>query len=564
MAPPILLAGFDFDMQKKVVFDKIWGAAFLHPKFTNDRHPSLQGLDPLTMREVKYGNNVAMLFRAVLHLGEACGQPKGEYFWPAIAKAFSTQPRRVTHMVDTLTEARRTRRSRAAKEISETARAADRWIEFIDRCHFNDVTIPSPHEMDGILRAFLEGFKGTQVNASNVPLDRARPPPMFNDWRRSSPEPRSNPPPQIKTEFSPTSRIPSGPSTSRKRSTTPPTVAQDPSYRPASAKRARHHDADRSSLTSPRSEIPQTGATSTPEAWNFVDRVHSFVTVATTAPIHTANAQQQHSPAQPELRLNTYMDTDVETRGFKKSNSVDQQANEGQEDTAVGTTTAKPTETEDKLSPTDDTTDPSKQLLDEVNALVKVDGQMDKPPAQEKALDRALVDQVNSMTSVMESMMESMHAVADNLQSIKDDLADVKKTQTSPPSSVEPVEELTKTVMLLKDEVASLKNQPRHATVDHHVRALVADQNKTINLIAAELTGQHPRIRLVAAHRQAPKNLGEALKAAEVDLLYHLQTIRGLYLQCNQRANRQVSEQTADLIMALEAGIQATRGGSET
>ncbi|KAK5662153.1 hypothetical protein OQA88_8058 [Cercophora sp. LCS_1] len=552
MAPPylpILIFGFDFELQKRLHFGKIWAASFLHPRFINEDHPQLQGLyhnDQAIKREVRYGNNVAMLFRAAVHLGNACGQPEGTYFWPALAKAFGTQPELIQDFVETLTQARRKQRHLYAKETSDTARAADMWIEFVDRCRSNDITIPSTSEMDGILKRFLDGFRNTQVNAANVPLT-GRPPSVSSNQRRPPPNVSTRPPPPIKTEFPPTSRgLHSGLSSARKRSASPTRT-------PTSAtKRARHNVEDQ-----PHAAIPQAGDHSTTD-----ERRDSLGMMPPPTSAHSVASQPLLGPPTDQRPHASYENQVI---GDESAASTDKSVNTAEPRMVAAPGAEQPNRTEDRSSATGDVADPNQQLLEEATALVETNPQTEVVPTHGGVPEGGLEGEVKHMKDVMEMMMDSMHAIADNLHYIKDGIAEVKQTQPATSALLEPIQSLANNVTLLRDEVATLKNQSRQPAPDDDLRSLVEAQGQLIRQMSAQLNAvASQQARTHAVLNPPVRTVGQAMKAAEHDLIHHLKTVRALLDQSNKVASKQASIQTAEFLIALEDGLKCARAGLQS
>lgn len=174
---PVKLFGFDWPTQNKLIFDPAWAAAFLTHRFTNEDHELLATstyiCDVDKKREVKYGNSISALFRALVHLGQEGGQPQ-EGFWTAIARGFNTNTAVLRETVDILTEARKLRQNARARETSETARAADQWIDFIGHCfQTNPIKYINQFDQISIVKKFLSTLEGKLINEARIPLNPA-------------------------------------------------------------------------------------------------------------------------------------------------------------------------------------------------------------------------------------------------------------------------------------------------------------------------------------------------------------------------------------------------------
>ncbi|SPQ24556.1 8dea7b2b-5de9-436f-b87e-148033f3ac2f [Thermothielavioides terrestris] len=171
MAPrvdPILLWGFCFATQQKLQFNQSWACAFHCSWYTDERHSMWDAIeDSQKRREIRYGNNIYVLFRALLYCRDFYGQ---DSLWAAIAKGFNTNATVVRTTVDILTEARRAQRNKPSKDVSETARAVDDWIDFLDGLEshpsvLSDLTVFKAAE------AFFKTQEKKVVNAARVPTN---------------------------------------------------------------------------------------------------------------------------------------------------------------------------------------------------------------------------------------------------------------------------------------------------------------------------------------------------------------------------------------------------------
>ncbi|KAK4445552.1 hypothetical protein QBC34DRAFT_163110 [Podospora aff. communis PSN243] len=529
---PILLFGFDFPTQNKLRFDHVWHAAFLTPRFTDEQHEELRDCaSPDKRREVKYGNNVAVLFRAMLHLGEIGGQLQTG-FWGAIAKGFNTNTQALMETAKILVDARKRQREKPSKDVSQTARAADHWIDFVGHRDRNGTRSLSHQQQNDIVFNFLKKLERSQVNAAGVPLNPyVRPAPVFNPSGRrySSPgphedmSPTSRGPPGlfIKTEpgMSPIDRhIPTEPRSARKRSASP----MPPAYSPT-VKRPHH---DTGNLHSPRDKLPA--------GLELPRTLGSHVIVS------------PHASGLPAVRTNS----------------------------------------------NDSISEPSRQLLEEgggmlkcraeelKNKLAKPDGQIETLAAI-KGVNTEVSDvkeEVQSMRAVMEVMMESMHTVADNLNAIKDDIAGLRIQQGGSkqgippdtlPSILQPIHLLSDSLSQLRQEIAVLKSQipppapPVAAQPNHELkelRELVLEQTNRLGKLSSDVK----QVQHKLGSDPAPQSLRQAMAAAEHDMRHHLHTVQTYYHATGTNINRATRDKTADLIIALEQGLKCAQGGLQS
>ncbi|KAK4197408.1 hypothetical protein QBC40DRAFT_351058 [Triangularia verruculosa] len=174
--PPILLDGFSPDIQIQQAFDTSWGAAWLTKAYTNVDHELFRNLDSIVFRSIRYGNNVAVLFGALMECAEFYDLPS---FWQVISQGFSANGDAVKAIVTVLSDARRAVRHKyTTSGSSQTARFADEWIEFLD--HRQQNTSPFKFEpkkeadLRGVAAAYFQKQQKQWLNAAWVPRpDRA-------------------------------------------------------------------------------------------------------------------------------------------------------------------------------------------------------------------------------------------------------------------------------------------------------------------------------------------------------------------------------------------------------
>ncbi|KAL2268410.1 hypothetical protein VTJ83DRAFT_3256 [Remersonia thermophila] len=180
---PILLFGFCFEYQRRLQFDDTWACAFHTNRYTNEDDAFWDDVDDANKeREIRYGNNICVLFRVLLHLGDFYNDRN---LWQAVGEGFDTSATVVRETADILTKARRLQRNKRSKDVSDTARAADDWIDFLDnrrsrsaRSSFDDAS-----SVFEAAEAFFRSLDKKLLNASHVPVghrpsfSRNRPPP---------------------------------------------------------------------------------------------------------------------------------------------------------------------------------------------------------------------------------------------------------------------------------------------------------------------------------------------------------------------------------------------------
>ncbi|KAK0664622.1 hypothetical protein QBC41DRAFT_328364 [Cercophora samala] len=210
---PIVLDGFSHGIQIGQPFDTSWGAAWLTSVYTDIDHELFRNMDPIAFRKIRYGNNVAVLFGALVECAEFYELPS---FWHVISQGFSANADAVKAIVTVLVAARKAVRERyPTSGSSQTARSADEWIAFLDQRGRNTSLFQFQPSKEADLRARAAAFFKTQqkqwLNAAWVPLPDQ---PSSSSTLRSNPRKRSaSPPPdrgskQAKTSSTSTPNLP--------------------------------------------------------------------------------------------------------------------------------------------------------------------------------------------------------------------------------------------------------------------------------------------------------------------------------------------------------------------
>ncbi|KAH8890205.1 hypothetical protein GQ53DRAFT_766271 [Thozetella sp. PMI_491] len=172
---PILLYGFDWDTQKEQDFAAtVWGAVFLRRKYTDEDEESYRHQPPSKQLEVKYGNNVATLFMAMVRFAPY-RQKAG--FWEAIGLGFGAGKEYLIEAVDILVRARRISRYRRAKHTAELLDVADEWIDIVDGRlpgPTYDPTLANPDRLKARAREFYDDMEHRPLlNMARIPYTLA-------------------------------------------------------------------------------------------------------------------------------------------------------------------------------------------------------------------------------------------------------------------------------------------------------------------------------------------------------------------------------------------------------
>lgn len=132
----ILLPGFDYDEQLMLEFHApSFNCMWLRRTYTDEAHPKIQyyidhlhGKTPESLlREVRYGNNITLLFRACSACRRYLDSPD---YWAAVGSGFAATADQVRHVVDIIVRARKIYLDHSvdAGPRSATTAAVDQWI----------------------------------------------------------------------------------------------------------------------------------------------------------------------------------------------------------------------------------------------------------------------------------------------------------------------------------------------------------------------------------------------------------------------------------------------------
>ncbi|KAK4217553.1 hypothetical protein QBC37DRAFT_47425 [Rhypophila decipiens] len=184
----VILRDFDTDTQLKINFHSAVCAAFFDRLYTDEDDAELLWVFPegneVKKREVKYGNNIAVLFKAMYQFREFYNW---KIFWSAIAIGWKANGPCIRTVANILVRARRNYRKDHGlqQSVCQTAKAADLWIEFLDS------NVPAQTLVQGYdnilypsVKEFYENMESKMVNAGRVPRDftvRSSPPESVPD-----------------------------------------------------------------------------------------------------------------------------------------------------------------------------------------------------------------------------------------------------------------------------------------------------------------------------------------------------------------------------------------------
>ncbi|KAH6623247.1 hypothetical protein F5144DRAFT_595456 [Chaetomium tenue] len=563
--------------------------------------------DPNKRREIRYGNNIYVLFRALLHCRKFYGQ---DSLWVAISRGFNTSATIVKVTAEILTEARRAQRAKPSREIPDTARAADDWIDFLDSQGSYPRVLSDP-EVHSIADAFFKTQEKKYVNAAKVPVT-GRLPPLYDPRFDMPARPSGLPSPSTKGESPRETDRQWPPQFGRKRSASPPAVSSSKSRRLDHDPRRQHRpEPDRHGALD---ELPKIQPTRSPPR--------------PSAP-RPAQPSQPTAPTQPRSA--------GPTRGGERSNNSAAPAREPLPPKPSVTLPPKPSVAVQReaapSAPAHTLPSPPPVVAHDDSALKARIASLEKQLAEAEAksklsaapanpapatavsssqLGKDMVELKKEMataTGAISTMMESMHYIVDNLSSVQEEisgfateqqtlkaalpqLSNGTTTTTTPnlDALLTPLQTLITAVNTLQQDVTHLKSHPPtpppaqpqpDTTTTRHLEALLKAQTARLDKLSHQLaTIQHHQQRETTPHQpqgtQQPQTLRQAMAAAERDLQHHLNKVQAFYHRSSSvgsggggsisssgagGSSRAAVERTADLLAVLADGVRAAQAG---
>lgn len=213
---PIIIQGFDYHEQLKLDFhSKSFVCNWLRRAYTDEDNTKIQRhIGHLTgksresrLREVRYGNNITLLFRACSACRKFFDSPE---YWAAVGSGFSASADQVIYVAETLVRARKIYldRSADAGPRSAATAAVDQWIDNLNRRAMESVYRPAAnvpvfplanHYYEDAKTRYLQVDSANMLSKPHV-LDGPR------TARKRSPSPTfAGTPPSAKRTFSETS-----------------------------------------------------------------------------------------------------------------------------------------------------------------------------------------------------------------------------------------------------------------------------------------------------------------------------------------------------------------------
>lgn len=256
---PIILDGFSHGIQIGQPFDTSWGAAWLTSVYTDIDHDLFRNMDPIAFRRIRYGNNVAVLFGALVECAEFYELPS---FWHVISQGFSASADAVKSIVTVIVAARKAVKDRyPTSASSQTARSADEWIDILDHRGQNTSLFQFAPSKEADLRARAAAFfKSQQKQWLNAAWVSLKDQPISTQFQLSSKGSRNDRPasPGNQSAYQAGSTSRSNP---RKRSASPPPERSSKQARMTSTSATNHPIP-----VEAQTKVPLPESTNTPQA----------------------------------------------------------------------------------------------------------------------------------------------------------------------------------------------------------------------------------------------------------------------------------------------------------
>ncbi|KAK3292897.1 uncharacterized protein B0H64DRAFT_418812 [Chaetomium fimeti] len=524
--------------------------------------------DASKRREIRYGNNIYVLFRALLHCRKFYGQ---DTLWVAIGRGFNTSATIARVTAEILTEARRAQRTRPSRDVPDTARAADDWIDFLDSQGSQPRMLSDP-EVHKVADSFFKTQEKKYVNAAKVPVS-GRPPlydPKFDTAPRGllSPSAKAESPRETERHWPP--------QFGRKRSASPP-------IGPSSKSRRFDHDVRHQ----PRLEPDRHGA---------LDELPKIQpTRSPPRPAASRPAQPAHPtlPAQPGVRptvstlgnegpaSSTMSARAARAAQLPPKPNVTTDRENAPSPSAPSLTARSPAGVDDNSALKTRIASLEKQLA-EAESKSKVAAAPANPtaptavPPSELGKDMIeLKKEMATATGAISTMMESMHYIVDNLGSMQEEISGFSTEQQN----------LQAALTALQTDVSHLKtNPPTPSTTTtctqpettRNLEALIQAQTTRLDKLTHQIaTLQHHQQTTSQTGTTQPQTLRQAMAAAERDLQLHLGRVQAFYHRGSSMgggaggggaaggvgSSRAATERTADLLALLADGVRAAQAG---
>ncbi|KAK3896648.1 hypothetical protein C8A05DRAFT_20423 [Staphylotrichum tortipilum] len=581
--------------------------------------------DPAKRREIRYGNNIYLLFRALLHCRRFYGQ---DNLWQAVARGFNTNSTVLQATAEILTKARRAQRSKPSKDVSDTAMAADDWIQFLDSRPPHPRGPPDP-EVHKVAEAFFKDQGKKLLNAARVPINgraafrhSARGP---VDEMGLSPRLPPSSPMKLDSPREPAADRNRFPPLAHKRSASPHRDDRSPKFRrfesdgrpPPRNEPDRHGALDELPMIQPTRSPPRPTQSGPAQALRATQpapptspRVKREPAASRSAPMassaqpaakgdSTGPPAQADRPAQPRPQENAAQPRPPPT-GPARTEAVPKPAQPASSEPRSWQRREGASGLSIQAAPDDRSalhariaslerqlTETKAKLGASLTATTPTTPSIPIQLVQEMA---GLKRDMGSATNAIGTMMESMHDIVDSLNSLQDEVSALATQQkehlssTAPPPAqptpanldalLAPLDTLTTTVTTLRADLATLKattTPPTPSPSNPTLESLLQAQSARMDKLAHQLANvQASQAQLLArpqgSSQGQPQTLRQAMAAAERDLRHHLGTVQQFYHHTaaggGVGASRAVTERTADLLATLSEGVRVAQAGA--
>ena len=558
-----MLWGFCFSTQAKQNFNTAWGAAWLTNQYTDERHDMWRSIDRddiSKMREIKYGNNIAVLFGALLECRSFWGQ---DGFWQGIARGFNTNATILRCTVEILTDARKIQRGKPSKEISDTARAADRWIGFLDS---NSARLARPSRADArgsdlafAADAYFRSQEKRWVNAAWVPIH------LKGDGHHQI----VRAPTPIKSEPG-SANDASGPHLRSIRKRSPSPAVQTFDSRSPKLRRISHV----SGLSG--ESLPPTG----PRA----QREYEYAAHKPEPDSHqrAVEARKRDAEAEWARQEGREMERERERERDKGRHPFHINAQHGQDPKQP------PKHVNGEAIPK---SHEEHKQLDRVSILEKELAETKAKLFEATAANSSnqISSQADAVTNAVATMMESMHDIVDGLSSLQDEVSSLQTWKKDQPAQaatdtakletllVQPLSAISESIKSLQSQVSELKEnrvkqEPRTPPPlfnGAEIKALIQQQSSQITALSRDMANVQQRLSQQHQQQQAsnsrhgtpaPQSLQQAILNAERDLSRHYSTVSDFYHRLDiSKSSRATTERTAEFLAILQHSVDSAR-----
>ncbi|EAQ83451.1 hypothetical protein CHGG_09855 [Chaetomium globosum CBS 148.51] len=537
--------------------------------------------DPNKRREIRYGNNIYVLFRALLHCRKFYGQ---DSLWVAISRGFNTSATIVKVTAEILTEARRAQRAKPSHGSSYPRVLSDPGsLRALPDAFFQD-----PRE------EIRQRRQGARKRAPATPLYDPRFDMPARHGGLPSPSTKDESPRETDRQWPP--------EFGRKRSASPPAASSSKSRRLDHDPRRQHRpEPDRHGAldelpkiqptrspprpTQPRSAVPTRGDERSNNSAAPAREPLPPKRSITVPPKPSVAGQREAAPSAPVKTQSasslavTHDDSALKARIA----SLEKQLAEAEAKSKLSTAPA---------SPAPATAASSSQLGKDMVELKK---------------------EMATATGAISTMMESMHYIVDNLSSVQEEISGFTTEQQALKAALPQLSNGTSTATPQprrpphpppnphhrRQHPPARRHPPQNPSPDPTTRpaptptrhqppppatskpSLKAPNRPASNKLSQQLaTIQHHQQRETTPHQphqqtQQPQTLRQAMAAAERDLQHHLNRVQAFYHRgggvgsggmgsgagAGSGGSRAAVERTADLLAVLADGVRAAQAG---